>query len=120
MDVEISARHGSAVGVLDHEWERDPLIRALCLRYHGTRCHICHTDLAQRYGHLGASSTQVHLIHPRAFVDVSRVPDPVEDLIPVCPSCHVMLHLGRTDPMPVEDLRRWMTRARVLQHDGLR
>lgn len=117
MDLEVDARgwaQGTAHGVA---WERDPLVRAFCIRYHGTRCQVCQIDLAQRYGPIGASATEVHLLHPQMFKDASVAPDPVEDLIPVCPSCHVMLHIGRSEPMPLEDLRRWMTRARVLWHE---
>ncbi len=112
MDVEVEGKNERMTG--GREWERDPLIRAFCLRYHGTRCQVCQTDLAQRYGPMGASATEVHLVQPGAFSTSSNIPDPVEDLIPVCPSCHVMLHRGRAnEPMGVEDLRRWLSRARV-------
>jgi 5-methylcytosine-specific restriction protein A len=38
------------------------------------------------------------------------VVDPINDLRPVCPNCHAMLHFGRSDPIPVDELRRRMSR----------
>lgn len=34
--------------------------------------------------------------------------DPARDLVPVCPTCHALIHRGRTTPLSIEELRRAM------------
>lgn len=117
MDVEVLPSVKPSLVDRGAEWERDPMLRAFCFQYHGTRCKVCQVDLAQRFGALGSSTTEVHLVRPQAFSDAATIPDPMKDLVPICPTCHVMLHLGRVDPLPIEDLRRRMTWERIAWRD---
>jgi len=108
------------VAVLVNGYERDALAIAQCLEHHGLRCKVCDVDLEQRYGVLAAGAMQVHFQPAVARSGVRGTCDPIADLLPVCPNCHMMLHRGRDTPLRVEDLRRIMERKRlrsiVLEH----
>ena len=54
-------------------------------------------------------------IHIHHTLELSRVPpayqvDPVNDLRPVCPNCHAMIHRGPGQALPVDELRRRLRR----------
>jgi 5-methylcytosine-specific restriction protein A len=48
--------------------------------------------------------------------DIGYILDPINDMVPVCPNCHIMLHRGREKPRSIEELRRIMEQARVREH----
>jgi predicted HNH restriction endonuclease len=92
--------------------EGDPYLRAICLEHHGARCAACGVDMSIRYGALGKGFMDVHDT-TRPGKDASRSFDPLRDLVPVCPNCHVMLHRGRKVPLTIEELRRVIRRALI-------
>jgi len=74
--------------------ERDPELRAACIRLHGYRCHVCGVDLGEVYGALGRDFIHVHHLRPLAGRKAGSLTDPKKDLIPVCPNCHSIIHRG--------------------------
>lgn len=88
-----------------NRYERNPLNRELCLIANGYKCKICGFDFEKCYGAIGHHFIHVHHIKPVSESNNKYEIDPVNDLIPVCPNCHAMLH--RTDPpMNPEDLKK--------------
>lgn len=64
-----------------------------CIARWGTRCVVCNFDFAETYGpELGAGFIYVHHLKPLAEIGEAYVLNPEEDLRPVCPNCHAMLH----------------------------
>jgi 5-methylcytosine-specific restriction protein A len=51
-------------------------------------------DFEETYGQLGRGFIHVHHIVPIATIGKEYKLDPVNDLVPVCPNCHAMLHHG--------------------------
>lgn len=95
-------------------YERNPKARASCINHHGTTCSVCSFDFASVYGPAGDGFIHVHHVLPISSIGKSYVLDPIEDLRPVCPNCHAMLH--RTEPpMAIAKLRSRIARrlARV-------
>jgi hypothetical protein len=96
---------GAVTQVTVNKYERDPRARRACLDHFGYRCSVCDLDFEERYGELGRGF--IHVPHLRELSTVGpdyRV-DPLDDLRPVCPNCHAMLH--KVSPaMSVEELRR--------------
>jgi 5-methylcytosine-specific restriction protein A len=89
-----------------NRYERDPRARKACLTHWGYRCAVCDFSFEERYGPLGQD-----FIHVHHTLELSRVPpgyqvDPVNDLRPVCPNCHAMIHRGPGPALPVDELRR--------------
>jgi predicted HNH restriction endonuclease len=96
---------GEGTPVLLNAYERDPNARAACIAHYGARCQVCGLDFATRYGSRGEGFIHVHHLATLASGEGrTRQVDPVRDLRPVCPNCHVMLH--RVDPpSTIEELR---------------
>lgn len=84
-------------------YERDRKARQACINFHGTDCKVCGLDFGSRYGEIGAGFIHVHHLVPLASIGAEYEVDPVKDLVPVCPNCHAMLHLGASS---VSDLKR--------------
>lgn len=75
-----------------NKYERSSVARAKCIAAHGHVCKICHFDFEKVYGVLGKNFIHVHHIVPIHTIGQNYKINYVEDLIPVCPNCHAMLH----------------------------
>jgi 5-methylcytosine-specific restriction protein A len=73
-------------------YERDPRVRAACLKRWGFQCSVCDLLFEKRYGNLGRHFIHVHHIKPLALAGRRYEVDTTKDLRPVCPNCHAMLH----------------------------
>lgn len=106
---EVSKRtryvEGAVRQVVVNAFERDPQARLACLKEHGTRCAACNLSFEERYGDRGKGFIHVHHKKPLARLRRAYTLDPAQDLVPVCPNCHAMLHRGRR-VMEIAELRR--------------
>jgi predicted HNH restriction endonuclease len=85
-------------------YERNPQARQECLKRYGTDCYVCGFNFGRVYGSIGEGFIHVHHLTPFAG-SAGRRTNPSEDLRPVCPNCHSMLH--REDPpMPIARLKK--------------
>lgn len=96
---------GTARTVTVNRYERDPRVRQACIARWGTSCTICGFSFGKVYGSLGEGYIHVHHLQPLASSNGPREVDPVEDLRPVCPNCHAMLHQNEP-PLTIDQLRR--------------
>lgn len=71
---------------------RDKKVIQLAKAKHGTTCIICKFDFAKTYGIHGAGFIEMHHLFPIAM---GKRKTTIEDLRPVCPNCHRMLHKGK-------------------------
>jgi len=95
---------GKGYIVLSKRYERNPLNRTACILAKGTSCSVCGMNFQATYGELGSGFIHVHHIIPVSKMGEGYMVDPVNDLVPVCPNCHAMLH--KTDPpVGIEQLR---------------
>lgn len=115
-DVIQGREEGALQRVTTNRYERNPLNRQLCLAIHGYACNICGMDFEKTYGEIGHRFIHVHHIVPVSQLGAGYVIDPVNDLIPVCPNCHAMLH--RKDPpyMPDEIRERLKGRKNPVEY----
>jgi len=96
---------GAKVSVTINAFERSGAARKACIQSHGTLCAACGFDFRAFYGVIGEGFTHVHHIVPIGSVGEQHEIDPVQDLIPVCPNCHAMIH--RVDPpLTIPQLRK--------------
>jgi 5-methylcytosine-specific restriction protein A len=105
----------AAVSVVANRYEQDPDARRRCLAFHGTSCAACGFSFEEAFGQAGAEAMDVHHIVPPALLGSGYQPDPVADLVPLCPNCHAMAHNGRGAPHPVSELRGMLSAAGHLQ-----
>ncbi len=102
---------GAVQQVSVNAYERNPEARLECIKAHGTACCICGFSFASVYGPEAEGYIHVHHLRPLSEVGGEYEVDPVEDLRPLCPNCHAVVHLGgrcRT----IEEVRQ------MLEHTG--
>jgi hypothetical protein len=85
---------GSVQRILINRYERDSCARDECIRHYGTTCFVCGFDFGAAYGPVAEGYIHVHHLRPLAEIGEEYKVDPVQDLRPVCPNCHAVLHLG--------------------------
>lgn len=90
-----SFMEGKSKEVTQTRYERNPQARKTCLRYHGYSCQICEFNFENKFGDIGKGFIHVHHINAIAGIGKEYEIDPKNDLIPVCPNCHAMIHSKR-------------------------
>ncbi|HRQ11388.1 MAG TPA: hypothetical protein PLG36_10225 [Trueperaceae bacterium] len=98
---------GTPQQLMQTVYERNPALREMCIRIHGSRCKICNTSFEEAYGVTAAGFIHVHHLEPLGAVGEAHVVNPATDLIPVCPNCHGVIHL-RTPPFTPDEVKAMM------------
>lgn len=83
---------GAVTQVTVNRYERNLAARQKCIDHHGATCWVCSFDFEARYGEPGKGFIHVHHLVPLSTIQESYEVDPINDLIPVCPNCHAMIH----------------------------
>ncbi len=86
---------GAKKQVVVNAYERNPKAREKCIKHYGTQCFICGFDFEKNYGEMGKGFIHVHHIKPLSEINSEYEVDPIQDLRPVCPNCHAMIHKKR-------------------------
>jgi predicted HNH restriction endonuclease len=87
-------REGAKYQVLVNAYERNPEAGQRCIATHGNICCVCGFSFGAVYGPEADGYIHVHRVSPLSEIGGEYVVNPVEDLRPVCPNCHAVLHLG--------------------------
>jgi HNH endonuclease len=101
---------GSVTRVTVNKYERDPAARKECLKKYGHKCTVCELDFEVQYGDIGKDFIHVHHLKELSKVGAGYAVNPLEDLRPVCPNCHAMLHKRRPAYTP-EELKQMLRRS---------
>ena len=102
---------GGKSSIKINKYERSPNARQKCIEYHGVSCKICGMNFEEVYGEVGKGFIHVHHIKPISEIDKEYTVDYKNDLIPVCPNCHAMLHRkinGRN--LSIDELKKVINR----------
>ena len=102
--VGLDLPEGARRKVVVNAYERNRTARKLCIQHHGAVCKVCELDFKSFYGSIGDGFIHVHHIKKLSEIGGEYKVDPKNDLVPVCPNCHAMIHRGGGS-MPVEELR---------------
>lgn len=111
-------KEGSRIPVWVERIERDRNARQACIQYFGTDCQVCGMNFEVLYGQIGRGFIHVH--HHRnqiAHCNGEQPVNPLEDLIPVCPNCHAMIH-SQKEMLTLEQTRQLLSDAKKPQHRG--
>ena len=96
---------GAQKVILTNRYERNPKARARCIAVNGSACKVCGFDFGIAFGEEFSGKIEVHHIKPISEIGKEYVVDPVHDLVPVCPNCHMMLHSKFDGVYSIEELR---------------
>jgi 5-methylcytosine-specific restriction enzyme A len=105
-------REGAVCKVSVNAYERSPQARQECIDHYGTSCCVCGFNFGQVFGELGEGFIHVHHLCPMAEIAQEYEVDPIQDLRPVCPNCHAMIH-RRSPPLSMEELQVLLSRSQV-------
>lgn len=99
---------GAIRRVMVNAYERNPVARVRCIEAHGTVCVVCHFDFSAIYGASAAGFIHVHHIRALSSIRAQYEVDPVEDLRPVCPNCHAVIHMANP-PRSIEQVKAMLS-----------
>ena len=102
---------GAQKQILTNRYERNPKARARCIAVHGSACAVCGFDFGLAFGEEFSGKIEVHHKKPISEIGESYVVDPVNDLVPVCPNCHMMLHSKPGSVYTIEELKEMFRKA---------
>ena len=108
-ELNVPLKEGAKKEIVVNAYERDPKAVKCCKDYYMHRdgkivCQICRFDFGAFYGVEYANKIHIHHIKPISEIGEEYVVDPVKDLIPVCPNCHMVLHAN--GGITVKELRK--------------
>ena len=83
---------GAKTNISVNKYERSSLARQKCIDFHGVNCAVCDMNFRDVYGEIGNGFIHVHHKFPIHKVGAEYQIDYKNDLVPVCPNCHSMLH----------------------------
>lgn len=93
-----------------NRWERSAKARLACIEAHGTSCACCGISFARTYGDDFTGLIHVHHLVRGADLLGEREINPADDLVPVCPNCHAVIHYGGEN-RPLEAVRTALAAA---------
>ncbi len=86
------------------KYERNPINRELCLYLKGYKCSVCGFDFEKTYGDIGKEFIEVHHAVMVSTMGDNYHVDINNDLFPVCPNCHAMLH-RKFPPYTIDEMK---------------
>lgn len=101
---------GAVRQVAVNAYERNPVARARCVEAHGAICAVCGFDFGARYGAAASGFIHVHHIKALASIGAQYEVDPIEDLRPVCPNCHAVIHMA-DPPRSIQEVKAMLSSA---------
>ena len=96
---------GAARSIAATRYERNRKAREICLAYHGRKCKICGIRFEKEYGASFSEIIEVHHIIPVSEIGESYIVDPINDLVPLCPNCHTVIHSKKDGVYTVEEIQ---------------
>lgn len=112
-EVPATLSEGAKKTVLVNSYERNPAARSACIKEYGVACSVCGFDFEEFYGERGQGFIHVHHLVAIADIGQEYEVDPINDLRPVCPNCHAMLH--RKGHISIEQLRNEVSFNKALR-----
>lgn len=109
-------REGAVSRVLVNAYERDSKARDKCIKHYGTSCSVCSFNFGNKFGALGEGFIHVHHLKPISEIGQEYKINPIEDMRPVCPNCHAMIH--RQNPLlSIEEIQSLLQKSDFYKAD---
>lgn len=110
-DILLKELHeGTPITVELTKYERNREARLLCIKHYGAKCAVCGFDFGKVYGDDFEGMIEVHHKMPLCEINEDYIVDPINDLIPVCPNCHAVLHSKKDGFYTIEELKKLLNK----------
>jgi len=97
IDEKSDLPEGAKLQATVNRYERNPEARKQCINHYGAKCCICGFSFGDTYGS-DKDFIHVHHVKPLSEIGTRYTVDPIEDLHPVCPNCHAVIHIRQGEP----------------------
>jgi hypothetical protein len=111
LDPSENILEGAAKRILVNKYERSAKARGICLAKYGHDCMVCGFNFSKIYGELGQGFIHVHHLKPIAKIGKAYRMNAIEDLRPLCPNCHAMVH-ARNPTLSISELKKILQKHR--------
>lgn len=105
---------GAKQTITVNSYERSVAARAECIEHHGSACCVCGFDFAANYGETFLGFIHVHHLVPLSEIKVAHKVNAKEDLRPVCPNCHAVIHYGG-ETRSIEEVQKLVSKSHAKQ-----
>ncbi len=95
---------GASRKISINTYERNSDARKKCIEHYGYQCAVCLFAFESFFGEIGKNYIHVHHVIPLADIGKEYELNPINDLIPVCPNCHAIIHRTRP-PLTIIQLK---------------
>ena len=98
---------GAVKRVSVNAYERSPEARRKCIEFYGANCQVCGLNFEKTYGEAGKDFIHVH--HLKQISEIGKIyqVNPIQDLRPVCPNCHAIIH-KRKPSYTIEEVKSFL------------
>ena len=114
-DVE-PAIEGARRLVYVNSYERSRTARKEAIRIHGSQCSACEMDFATVYGSDFSGIIHIHHLRPLSEIGENYEVDPRNDLVPVCPNCHAVIHSAKV-PLTIAEVQELLRSKKEEQYE---
>jgi len=108
-DDSVDYKEGKKKSVIINTYERNPAARQACIEHYGAVCFICNFDAGLKYGVECEGLIVVHHLKMISEIYNEYVIDPINDLRPVCPNCHMIIHSNKDGLYSIKKIKEMLT-----------
>ncbi|RJP53738.1 MAG: hypothetical protein C4583_03945 [Anaerolineaceae bacterium] len=101
---------GAVKKVTVNAYERNPKARKACISHYGFSCTVCGMNFEKMYGEVGKKYIHVHHLKLVSDIKEEYEVDPINDLRPVCPNCHAMIH-RQNPPYSIDEVKSFIEKS---------
>lgn len=105
-----SYKEGSKKEIFTTRYERNSKLRKDTLEQKGAECKCCGFSFEKIYGELGKNYIHIHHTKPLYLCEGKKITVSVDDMEPVCPNCHAMIHKNKKMTYTIEEIRNLILR----------
>ena len=116
-DEDLTINEGKKKIVKTSVYTRSNILRDKAIQHYTTpdgkiKCKVCCFDFEDFYGDFGKGFIEIHHQKPIfKFEDEEleqTIDDAIENVMPVCPNCHRMIHRSRNNPLTFQQIKDYV------------
>jgi len=100
-------QEGAKHSIMVNAYERNMQAREACIKHFGAKCSVCGFQFGEHYGDLFRDYIHVHHLVSLSQIGKKYTLDPINDLRPVCPNCHAIIH-KKNPPFTIDEVKKFM------------